>query len=577
MSEAQAPSRRGPKLAAPGTRAEARIERQIVILMGARLALASASLVLGLVLESVGGHITISEWHGFYGAVVVAFLATLVYWPLHGRVGDVRRFAAINIATDIGLVSTLVLFSGGSDSVFTFLYVAVIAYAALLVERSRAIGCALAASAAYGLVLLAGLFGLGNGAGSEHGGLLVARWVLHSGALFLVAALATRLVAELEDTGAALSQRTSDLVQLQTLHQRTVESLMSGLLTTDPAGRITSFNLEAERITGFSRSEVRGRDMDAALPGLRALIEVSGSGRSLRSRSRMRYVDRRGDERHLGFGAYFLRGEEGERGGLVVIFQDLTDVVQMERDLRRSERLAAVGELSASIAHEIRNPLAAISGSVQVLQKTLHDLGEEPARLMGIVLREIERLDRLITDFLGFARPRPLRAELVSLARVVDETLDAFEAALPEGVRLERRLDPTLQVHADPAQLRQALWNLVINACQAMPGGGRLCVAVRPLQEPVAQGSGSAYRMVAEEKPAGAEIAVMDQGEGIADDALEHVFDPFFTTKRDGSGLGLAVVHRVVAEHGGSVRLERARAPWSTVVRILLPGAERSA
>jgi len=132
----------------PGARADARIERQVVILMGARLALASASLVLGLVLESVGGHITISEWHGFYGAVVVAFLATLVYWPLHGRVGDVRRFAAINIATDIALVSALVFFSGGGESVFTFLYVAVIAYAALLLERSRAIGCALAASAA---------------------------------------------------------------------------------------------------------------------------------------------------------------------------------------------------------------------------------------------------------------------------------------------------------------------------------------------------------------------------------------------------------------------------------------------
>jgi len=562
-----------------GARAEARIERQVVILMGARLALASASLVLGLVLESVGGHITISEWHGFYGAVVVAFLATLVYWPLHGRVGDVRRFAAINIATDIALVSALVFFSGGGESVFTFLYVAVIAYAALLLERSRAIGCALAASAAYGAVLLATVLGQDGRAAGEHVGVLAARWILHSGALLLVAALATRLVVELEHAGAALSQRTSDLVQLQTLHQRTVESLMSGLLTTDPEGRITSFNREAERITGLSRSEVRGRDMDAALPGVRALIEVTGSGRSdLRSRSRMRYVDRRGDERHLGVGAYSLRGDDDEPGGLVVIFQDLTDVVQMERDLRRSERLAAVGELSASIAHEIRNPLAAISGSVQVLERTLHDLGEEPARLMSIVLREIERLDRLITDFLNFARPRPLRTERVSLALVVAETLDAFERALPDGVVLERHLERDLHVQADPAQLRQALWNLVINACQAMPEGGRLGVGVRAVQESLAQGGGTAYRItVAEEKPAVAEIAVMDQGAGIADDVLEHVFDPFFTTKRDGSGLGLAVVHRVVAEHGGCVRLERGRAPWSTVVRILLPGAERSA
>jgi two-component system sensor histidine kinase PilS (NtrC family) len=259
-----------------------------------------------------------------------------------------------------------------------------------------------------------------------------------------------------------------------------------------------------------------------------------------------------------------------------VIFQDLSEVVQMERDLRRSERLAAVGELSASIAHEIRNPLAAISGSVQMLRSMLRDLGEEPARLMGIVLREIERLDRLITDFLAFARPRPLQPELVSLARVVDETLDAFEAALPAGIGLERDLDRALCVQADPAQLRQALWNLVINASQAMPQGGRLRVEVRAQREASAQGGASAYRIVAEEKPAVAEIAVMDQGGGIPDAVLDHVFDPFFTTKRDGSGLGLAVVHRVVAEHGGSVRIERGRAPWSTVVRILLPGAERA-
>jgi two-component system sensor histidine kinase PilS (NtrC family) len=329
------------------------------------------------------------------------------------------------------------------------------------------------------------------------------------------------------------------------------------------------------------RSEARGRDMDEALPGVRALLGAErATGADVRSRARMRFVDRSGAERHLGVGAYSLRGHEEEPGGLVVIFQDLTDVVQMEHELRRSERLAAVGELSASIAHEIRNPLAAISGSVQVLERRLHDIGDEPRRLMGIVLREIERLDRLISEFLAFARPGPVRAERVPVARVVDETLEAFEAARPEGVVLERSVDPRLSLHADPGQLRQVLWNLVINACQAMPDGGRLRVSARVQPELSAQGPGSTDRMEAEDRPAGdkpaavAEIAVMDQGVGIADDALEHVFDPFFTTKKDGSGLGLAIVHRVVSEHGGSVRVERGRAPWKTVVRVLLPSAE---
>jgi two-component system sensor histidine kinase PilS (NtrC family) len=564
-----------PSVAVRGARGETRIERQILILMGARLALASGSLVLGLALESVGGHITSTEWHGFYGAVVVAFMATLVYWPLQNRVRDLRRFAAVNIATDVALVSALVLFSGGGESVFTFLYIAVIAYAAMLLERGGAIVSALAAAAAYGAVLLADYAGLASGSSDEPGGLLLVRWVLHGGALLLVSVLATRLVGELERAGAALSQRTSDLAQLQSLHERTVESLMSGLLTTDPEGRITSFNLEAERITGLSRGEAYGRDLEEVLPGLRALIGAAGApGSDLRSRIRMRYVDRGDTERHLGIGAYLLRGDEPDGAGLVVIFQDLSSVVQMERELRRSERLAAVGELSASIAHEIRNPLAAISGSVQILQKTKGPFGDEAHRLMDIALRETLRLDRLIADFLTFARPAPVRVESVSIAAIVDDTLDALEAARPPNVKIERAVAAGLSVQADPGQLRQVIWNLVINACQAMPDGGVLRVSAAPQVAPLAQGGGRAGRMEAEAKPAGAEIAVMDQGVGIAEDALEHVFDPFFTTKPDGSGLGLAIVHRVVSEHGGSVRMERGRAPWSTVVRVLLPSAE---
>ena len=565
-------------MAVRGARGETRIERQILILMGARLALASGSLVLGLALESVGGHITSSEWHGFYGAVVIAFLATLVYWPLQGRVRDLRRFAAINIATDIILVSALVLFSGGGESVFSFLYVAVIAYAALLLERGGAIASALCAAGAWGAVLFADHAGLASAGSGEPWGLLLARFVLHGGALVLVSVLATKLVAELERAGAALSQRTSDLAQLQTLHERTVESLMSGLLTTDPEGRITSFNLEAERITGWDRGEVRGLSLDAVLPGLRELLGSRGAqGSDRRSRMRIRYVDRRGEERHLGVGAYDLRGDGDERGGLVVIFQDVSNVVQMERELRRSERLAAVGELSAHIAHEIRNPLAAISGSVQILQKMPVGQGDEARRLMDIALRETLRLDRLIADFLTYARPAPLRLERVSLATAIDETLEAVEAARPAQVAIERDVDPRLAVQADPGKLRQLLWNLVINACQAMPEGGRLRVCAAARREPPAQGSAGAGRMEAEAKPAGAEIAVMDQGVGIAEEALEHVFDPFFTTKPDGSGLGLAIVHRVVSEHGGSVLIERSRAPWSTVVRVWLPAAEVSA
>jgi two-component system sensor histidine kinase PilS (NtrC family) len=343
------------------------------------------------------------------------------------------------------------------------------------------------------------------------------------------------------------------------------------LLTTDAQDRVTSFNPEAERITGLGAEGALGLDLEAVLAGIgRVLPDMEGVGGM---RTRMPFRNRRGEELHLGVGAYALREEDGGSDGRVVIFQDVTAVVRMERELRRSERLAAAGQLSASIAHEIRNPLAAISGSIQVLQARTGEEEGESARLMEIVVREVDRLDHLITDFLLFARPGPLQLEVVSVGDVVSEVVEMFEAAGYEGVVLEVDLAPELAVRADPGQLRQLLWNLVLNAAQAMPDGGRLRIEGRTR---AAQGEDSEGRMDEERKPHWAEIVVMDQGTGIPAEALEHIFDPFFTTKREGSGLGLPTVHRIVEDHGGAVRVERSPAGWSTRIRVRLPRAEAS-
>jgi two-component system sensor histidine kinase PilS (NtrC family) len=286
-------------------------------------------------------------------------------------------------------------------------------------------------------------------------------------------------VARALRAGTALAERTQDLEQLRTLHQRTVESLKSGLLTTDLEGRVTSFNQEAQRITGLTRAEALGRDLEEVLPGVRALRR----GRRRRAgRARAHAVSRAPARAccHLGIGAYVLRDGSNAPIGEVVIFQDVTDVVAMERELRRSERLAAVGELSASIAHEIRNPLAAISGSIQVMQSNGPKRADESRRLMEIVLREVDRLDRLIGDFLQFARPGEPQIELVPLAELVGEVLEMFEASRPAKVKVECELREGLGVHADPGQLRQVLWNLLVNAAQAMAKGGVVRIEARP-------------------------------------------------------------------------------------------------
>jgi two-component system sensor histidine kinase PilS (NtrC family) len=192
---------------------------------------------------------------------------------------------------------------------------------------------------------------------------------------------------------------------------------------------------------------------------------------------------------------------------------------------------------------------------------------------MDIVLREVDRLDRLIGDFLQFARPGEPRIERVEVASAVREVLEMFEATRPQSVAIECAVLPGLAVHADPGQLRQVLWNLLLNAAQAMPEGGLVRIEARPRPP---QGDGAGDRMDGE-KPIWAEIMVMDQGVGIPKDLVDRVFDPFFTTKPGGTGLGLAIVHRVIAEHRGVVRVERRDVGFTTAVRVSLPRAEVAA
>jgi two-component system sensor histidine kinase PilS (NtrC family) len=549
--------------------------------MGVRLALSVVSLGVTLALEAAGENFTTAEWRGFYATIAFAFLATIVYGVVLNRIFSPRHFAAINVVTDVAIVTALIHFSGGHDSVFSFLYLLVAGYGAFLFDRRGALGTALFAIAAYGSVLFAGHRGwipsLAIGP-PEPVAVLLTTWVVNAGAVLIVSVLAGLLTAELRRTGEALDRRTTDLLRLQNLHQRTVRSLMSGLLTMDQEGRITSFNPEAERITRRTAPDVIGLGVEEILPGVgRVAVSAADEGDGQNSRVRIPYRNDRDEDLHLGLAVYILKEADGSAGGFVVIFQDVTEVVAMEQELRRSERLAALGELSASIAHEVRNPLASISGSIQILQdKVGSEVAEgEPRKLMDIVLRETDRLNRLITDFLRYARPGPLHLEAVGVRGAVEDVAKMFESVRPKNVEVELDVDVGLWVIADASQLRQVLWNLVLNGSEAMAEGGVLRVSAGALRSGAPQDPANAGRSetLGQEKVGWAEIAISDRGIGVPPGVVERVFDPFFTTKEQGSGLGLAAVHRIVADHGGSVRLE-STVGQGTTVRLRFPQAE---
>lgn len=544
---------------------------RLIPLLAGRLVVSFGILVgaLALTAERVRAGTDVPE-RGLYATVVVAFVATIVAAVVSSRVRRRRAFAALQLISDAAIVSALVHFSGGADSFFGFLYVPSTVYAALLFGRRGAYAASALGAIGYGSVLL-----LAHGASMDRGApvtdpVQLAVWGLNAGALMLVALLASALSRERDRAGLALAETTRDLASLQRLHQRTVESLTSGLITTDPNGKITSWNPEAERITGAPGAEVLGRSLEAVIPGAHArVLEAAGSGEKFRAR--LRHRNRRGEDLHLGLAGSRLLAGEIDPGGYVVIFQDVTQVVEMEAQLRRHERLAGIGQLAADLAHEIRNPLAAISGSIQILEGGVDsDESDETQRLMSIVVRETDRLNALITDFLQFARPAPARPEPVAIEAVLRDMAQIFESVRPPSVELSIEASPDLRVVADDRQLRQLLWNLFLNAVQAMPDGG--CLEIRA-QRAAAQGASLERRSGNAEAPSWVEIRVADTGTGIAEDVLERIFDPFFTTKKEGSGLGLATVHRIVEGNGGHVKVESA-VGRGTRFCVLLPAAE---
>jgi two-component system sensor histidine kinase PilS (NtrC family) len=537
--------------------------------MLARVVLLLVVLAAAVVLNaSVGFPSAGNETRVLY-AVLVGMAATIGSGLLVSRFRSSRAFGALQVVTDVAVTTAIVHVTGGSDSVFSFLYVMVVAYAAVLFDPRLSVVAAVLGSVAYGASLVA----LSRGWGTLDPvfpppslGLAAADAAVKACALLVVAALASGLSRELVRADRALDERTRDFGRLRDLHELTVQSLGSGLLTVDPEGIVRSFNREAQRITGVPHTEAVGRPIDELLPGAEELLREGGE----RQRERLAFADAQGEPHHLGFACSVLRDAEGRPSGHVVIFQDITAIVEMENELRRSERLAAVGALAAGIAHEVRNPLASISGSVQMLSSGLPEEDHEQRRLMAIVLRETDRLDLLISDFLHYARPSPPKREPVDLSVLTGELCEMYDTARPTGVSADFVVPRGLRIFADADQLRQLLWNLLLNAGQAMADDGELLIEARRVGAQEASpdgrnhGNGGASAQV--------EITVSDTGSGIAPELLDRVFDPFFTTKAGGSGLGLAMVHRIVEANEGTVNVE-SELGKGTTFRVRLPAA----
>jgi two-component system sensor histidine kinase PilS (NtrC family) len=486
------------------------------------------------------------------GLIAFTYLATIV-WALWYRFGRATGgLARLQLGADLLVWGCLAFVTGGVSSGFTFLFdLWVIVAAVVLGGRAAFTMAAGSAAVLLGLTGAMTFGGLASPPDQLVESLSLRETLYYLGvngvALGLVAVLVTSLVARLERTGRGLEDERVQRADLSVLHADIIRSLPVGLATAGTDGEILDLNPAGRRLVEAEDRDLEGEPLEAWLPEIGPILR-SGSvvARGLGSA-----CSRAGRLVPVEYSVNPLLFADGRQRGWVVIFNDLSKVRQLEADLQRSRKLAALGELAASLAHEIRNPLSAVTGSFQMLAGR-SALDDEERSLGEIIGRELQRMERLVGNVLDFARPRDPARRPADLGRVAEETVRAFLLGKEaEGHEIDFSAGGDTVAAVDEAQIRQVLWNLLRNASQAAGEDGAIRVGV----------VGESERVT---------IEVEDSGHGIDPAIARQVFDPFYSTRERGLGIGLALCRRIALAHGGIIEADRGEL-GGALLRLAIP------
>ncbi|MGI9165217.1 MAG: two-component system sensor histidine kinase NtrB [Pyrinomonadaceae bacterium] len=546
-------------MAAPQERLEKRNPpgQKLWWLILGRLAAALLLLVASTVWTNRTGQ---QSWNKALPPLTLVVCLTVIYSLAHRFSQAWLLQARVQFALDIFLVTWLVWTSDVINSPYTALYIVIIAFASLFLGRRDVIVLSVGCAVAFTGCAFAAILELAANPARQTLDNSLPRTIQSVGlfniAFFVVGLLSARLAEERSRSDVRLMAATQSLANLRVVHERIVESIRSGVITTDLQGRIYTFNAAAAEITGYDKDDVRGQYASILFGEMKGHIRDSVRASNIGETSPRFEADcltAEGLRLRLGFSISPLSSETGETTGMVITFQDLTQIRALEETSRRQDRLAAIGRMAASIAHEIRNPLAAMRGSIQMLQQEMKSANSE-AKLMEIILRESDRLNRIITDFLNYARPRSIVHSQVDVGELLHQTftLLRYSPEINDRQTIEEDLaGGPLMADADAEQLQQVFWNLARNALQSMPDGGTL-------RTELSRDASNRLR-----------ITFSDNGRGMSPTQVEHLFEPFSSTT-GGTGLGLSIVYQIIREHGGTINV-RSREGEGTTISIELP------
>ena len=544
---------------------ERTLRRRLAVHIAVRLLVTTVLLGAAVIVQlRAPGALPINPFYFLVGltyAVSLGFIASLQL------VERLPWLTDVHFAIDAVIVSAAVFITGGVESLFTILYMLPIVAASTVQFRRGGLQLAGLSTILFVGVVIAQYLGV-NGyldvpfaelADTDIPPVNVAQYtvMLNAFGFFAVAFLSGSLAERARRGEAQLEQATEEIADLQAFNQYVFDNLISGLATADGENRLLTFNRSAMLITGRDGALPIGESAAEALQ-LPAAFATNLSQDLARVRSkRTDYVFRlpNGNAIEIGLSVAALPLPDGSRGYLYT-FQDVTDIKRFEQNARLQQRLAAVGEMAAGIAHEIRNPLASMSGSMQMLKQEL-PLSADQAQLMDIVLKESERLNQTIKSFLAYARPQRFTLQKLDLRPIVQETAmllrNSTEVGEQHQVDVRQSSEPVI-VDADESQIRQIIWNLATNGLRAMPNGGTLCLSA-----------------LHDDANGGAPILLVeDEGVGIPPEDVDSIFQPFRGSFGKGTGLGLAIVHRIVTDYGGTIDV-RPRPSGGTVFRISFP------